>query len=695
MNPAEIIKENQRRLAQINTPYDPYSGAGATSCERSEFVIADHKPSVLYLPLSMLNTGVADDRRFIEQLRAAGSFQNLHYTLTKQGRQISLTRLKFQFIQIRIKYDFEFWAASFIKIKPKAGSKLALDSKGEDVPFILNRGQRKYLTYLLQLWDAKKPIRIILLKARQWGGSTLTQIFAMWIQFVHFKKWNSCICAHIESAAHNIEGLYANAISKYPYQLDPEANEPFHTKPYMRSQTTRLVSTRNCTISIGTSNKPNNLRSSDISIAHFSEVAFYKNGENPEQAEEFVRNINSSVAPVFGTMIVYESTADGVGDFFHSEWLAAVKSAYEAQFTPNPRPYFMPVFVAWLDIESYALPIENYETFVSTMTQPELQLFADGATLEQINWYRFKASDIKNVNKLHSEFPSNPTEAFISTGRPYFNIEHCKYLESTCTEPMLVGDLVSDAVYGPEAANNIRFVSNEQSGHLRIWSPPDTSVRMPSRYVVVVDVNRGLSSGADNGIICVLDRYWMAADPEHGVPEVVAEWCGHEIMRYYAWTAVRVAKYYNNAYLVIESNTPESTSAEGFLLNSVLDEIGDFYDNMFFRLGDPEKPGAPPPRKYGYHTNSKTKNDFCSYHQHVILTHAYIERSLPAAVEHQLFEYKPDGSVGAAVNAHDDRVITRALGCYLIYNKMDRPLILDPSRAPRRSNKNVGAAKII
>lgn len=674
--PEHIIEENARRNAEMNAPYNPYTGEGSFSQTRSQMALADYEGGFVWLPVQMFHLRDNRERHIFETVRNSGSFSAAARALSSEcGRKVLKNDVVLEFVRIRIKYDPEFWFASFIKIKPKAGSPAALKSKGKDVPFILNRGQRKYLRVLLKLWFENKPIRVILLKARQWGGSTLTQMFMMWIQFIHFEKCNSVICAHVKDAAGKIEGMYKNAIDSYPTILDPNLRCRYEFRPYMGLDGTRIVKGRDCLISIGTAERPNSLRSSDISLAHFSEVAFYKNNENSQAAQDFVRNVNASVAPVFGTMIVYESTADGIGDFFYTEWIAAKLAEQNA---PD-LPHFYPLFVAWFDIEAYSVPIEDYERFISSMTPEEYALFAHGATLEQIAWYRWKATDIKDRNRLRSEYPSTDVEAFITTGRPYFPIDDCKRLEATCCDPMFVGEMQSDALYGKEALEGIRFVNKPEGGRMKIWSFPDSSVPMSSRYVVVVDVNRGISSGADNGIICVFDRYWMAADPEHGKPEVVAEWCGREIMSYFAWTAVRIAAFYNNAYLVVESNTPETTGAAGYLLDSVLDEIALFYDNMYYRLGSPQNISDTPPKKYGYQTNRQTKPIFCQHHQVVLANNLYIERCLEAAIEHETFEYKEDGTLGAANMSHDDRLITRALGIYLILRKMDPPLIIDPA----------------
>lgn len=695
MTPTEILNENAKRNAALATPYNPHTGQGSFSVARREIALKDYDGGRVWLPVGMLESEDEAEQKFIKLVEKHGSFAGVAKELNSLSiSKITREDVAMQFARIRIRYDFEFWAYSFIKIKPKAGSPESILSGGADVPFKLNRGQRKFLKVLMDKWNAKKPIRIILLKARQWGGSTLTQIFMMWIQFVHFTKWNSVICAHVKDAAGKIEGLYKNAIDHYPWALDPAMKEAYTFRPYMGLDGTRQVSGRGCTISIGSAERPNSLRSSDVALAHFSEVAFYKTTEGGRSAEAFVRNVSSSVAPVFGTMIVFESTADGVGDFFHSEWVAATKA--KAQEQDNPlHPFYEPIFIAWYDIESYALPIEDYPEFVKSLNDDEHRMFSYGATLEQIQWYRWKASDVKKLTNLKAEYPSTDVEAFITTGRPYFPIEDCKRLEKSCRPPQVVGEIQSDALYGEEALNNVRFVEKPEGGRLKIWTPPDCSIKMASRYVAVVDVNRGISRGADNGIICVFDRYWMAADPENGRPEVVAEWCGHEIMSYFAWTAAKIAKYYDNAFLVIESNTPESTGAAGYLLDSVLDEIGSFYDNMYYRVGSPQNIADPPPRKIGFQTNRQTKPVFCAHHQVVLANDLYIERCLEAAIEHETFEYKDDGSLGAASSAHDDRLITRALGIYIILKKMDAPVILDENMKYNFRKRIMGESSMI
>lgn len=117
-----------------------------------------------------------------------------------------------EFIRIRQKHDFPFWAAMFAYIKRKGG--------GTDVLFKLNRPQRKLISRLEEMRKAEKPIRLILLKARQWGGSTAIQIYMAWLQLVHEVGLNSLIIAHQGAGSDEIKDMFDRVIKSYPIEID-------------------------------------------------------------------------------------------------------------------------------------------------------------------------------------------------------------------------------------------------------------------------------------------------------------------------------------------------------------------------------------------------------------------------------------------------------------------------------------------
>lgn len=668
----ETIKENRRRRELLQEKYDPISGDGSHTMPRVRVEISDSGFDALYLPERMTT-----DEPFVQMLIDAGSFQNAAKALSYDG-DVTYTAddCIYTYTKIRIQYDFEFWAALFVKIKVKAK---AGDSGRNDslIPFVLNRGQRKYFKILYDLWIAGTPIRIILLKARQWGGSTLTQIFMMWIQMVHRKRWNSVICAHVEQTAREIQGMYTRALANYPAIYDDDATGEITFTPYMGSVKTRTVSSRECTITIGSAERPESLRGQDISMAHFSEVSSFPATDN-KTPEDVVQSIASGIASARDTIIVYESTAKGVGNFMHREWVRAKKGGSA----------FVPVFVAWYEIDYYEEPIEDYATFIESMSEWEMQTFAAGATLEALAWYRKKRKEYAEDWRMMSEYPSNDIEAFQSTGQPYFNMQDVERLRRSCMPPAFTGDVTGDDNYGKKALNGIRFKA-DSNGKFKVWELPDDINMRNHRYVVVVDVNRGTSTKADNGIICVFDRYWMK---DGGVPEVVAEWAGHIDMRYFIWKAVQIAKLYNDALLVVESNTPDSIAHSGFEMESIFDEIADVYPNLYSDT-PPDKIIEGVPLRYGFRTTRASKLRVCSFHQVVISKDMYIERNMEAVDEHQVFEYKDNGALGAKEGCHDDRLITRAIGVWVCYD-INPPALADDKRFAYRSKTVVNESTI-
>jgi hypothetical protein len=124
-----------------------------------------------------------------------------------------------QFIRLRIRFDFPFWAALLAYIKNKEG--------GEDVHFRLNRPQRKLIKRLEKMRLAGKPIRLILLKARQWGGSTATQIYMAWLQLVHRKGLNSLIVGHVLNASSEVKDMFDRLIGEYPVEALHDIGEAY------------------------------------------------------------------------------------------------------------------------------------------------------------------------------------------------------------------------------------------------------------------------------------------------------------------------------------------------------------------------------------------------------------------------------------------------------------------------------------
>ena len=236
-----------------------------------------------------------------------------------------------------------------------------------------------------------------------------------------------------------------------------------------------------------------------------------------------------------------ESTAKGVGNFFHREWLDAVNkiSGYKA------------VFIPWYMIDIYTRPIDNYFEFIKNMTPYDHFQWQCGATLEGIHWYKkFKTSNRYSTWRMQAEFPTTALEAFSSTGSRVFAPEYVQTMRHYCQEPEMKGQLFSKGRKGKEAFQDLEF-KEVSEGELWIWVLPDRSMECQNRYVVACDIG-GRTEGADYSTIRVLDRYWSMYA---GADEIVASWKGHMDQDLFAWIAAQIAKFYNNALLIVETNS--------------------------------------------------------------------------------------------------------------------------------------------
>ena len=671
---AEILAENEQRLAYYDCEFDPVSGLNAPP-DRFEFSIEEVH---WYLPNSMR------DIKVIKELLRLGSIKRMCQEWQLKGHERDIL---WQLTAERFKHDFCFWAATCATIKNKHG--------GGDIRFVLNWPQRKTLAELERMRLNEEPIRMIILKARQWGGSTLIQIYMAWIQLVHKENWNSAIVAHLNNASLNIRAMYKRLIEKYPPRAlglasrSPLSLSPFNTSRVDYTVTQNRKRVRETVISVGSMQSPDTIRSMDVALAHFSEVGLWKKTEG-RSPEDTVQAVTAAVLKEPLTMVVMESTAKGEHNLFHHEWLDAKKGLSDKT----------PVFVAWYEIDLYRKPFESeqervkfvldlikhrlHERAKSTREEPGAylwKLWTMGATLEGINWYISQRRSYRSHDVMASEFPSDDVEAFASTGQPIFDHYKVELLRDTCRLPSAIGDIHGKDIVGPEALRGLHFVE-DSLGELKIWEMPDTSFRHKNRYVVAVDVG-GVSQRSDFSVILVLDR-WPRTEGRGD--EVVAEWHGHIQHDLLAWKMAQVAAFYCNALLVVESNTFETRdpATEGEHTPFILDQLGNAYRNMYTRVASPENIRQGRGRKWGFQTNTHTKALVIDNLIAIINNSLYTEREIDALEEYNVFQRDERGGMNAAEGSHDDRLMARAIALYVSMN-MPMPTVYDPNRFKSRS----------
>lgn len=665
----EILAENSRRLARIDSVagsegFDPVTGRGSTG---PRFEVVGPNGERMWLPDSMRDTEVG--RRLLG------------------GGKVTAAMLDTE----RVRHDFPYWAATRARIKRKGG--------GEDVLFRLNRAQRRLVEALEEMRVGNRPIRLILLKARQWGGSTCVQIYMAWLQLVLCEGLNSLIVAHQGAATDEIKDMFDRLVAGLN---DAGAGTRYHVENVGKSRSIFRIRERNAKIKVGSAERPDSCRGGDYSLVHCSEVGVWKAtpGKTPEQ---MVRSACSGVLLRPLTMIVFESTANGTGNYFHREYEAARRG--ESQFKS--------LFVPWYEIDQYSLALDDAGQFarelwegreseaaVSDRRQPGSYLWwlwQRGATLEAINWYVSERSKYGDHGLMAAEYPSDDVEAFVHSGARVFDKYAVERLRPGCSEVAERGEIdipseggvpfdfghSSDAEQR-EALKRVAFLPSAGGGW-QVWRHPEvyrgTGIHgYSNRYLVAVDVG-GRSLKSDWSVIVVFDRLAMA---EGGPPEVVAQWRGHTDFDILAWRAAMAAKYYENALLVIESNTLETRDpdrwVDGDQSNFLLTRLREVYDNLYARRRSEMEIRQGLPTRYGFHTNTATKPMIIATLVRVIRENLYVERDPQCLDEYLAYERRQNGSYGAIVGCHDDLLMTRAIGLHICFYEMDLPRRRDPSQ---------------
>lgn len=298
--------------------------------------------------------------------------------------------------------DFVKWCADCVTVTDKL--------TGRPVPLTLNAPQRRVLAVMEERRRRGLPVRLILLKARQWGGSTLVLAYMAWMQLVRDEGRNSVICAHVKDAAANIRGMYSRLLRSYPEALKTPEPKAWALTPYEKSQGTSYLPARDCCLTIATSVAPDSVRGLNFSLAHLSEVAFWGDGDK-NAARRIVRTVCGSVPLAPDTLVVMESTANGRDNFFYDEWQRAERG--ESDKTP--------VFVPWHEIEIYRRPVADgeREELLASLDDYERRLLDDeGLPLEAVAWYHDKRREYSTHEQMMAEYPGSPEEAFASSGRP-------------------------------------------------------------------------------------------------------------------------------------------------------------------------------------------------------------------------------------------------------------------------------------
>lgn len=664
----EIKRENAKRYKALRAEYDPYICEGIP-VDRHKLVISDYSIPVQWVPEDMYYT------ELVYEVAKAGSIAKFIETHDWKGSPPKFKDIANKITKLRLKHDFVFWCYYQIKVDDKELTGL--------VPFKLNFAQLHVYQECERLRRSNQPINIIICKARQWGGSTFSIFYQLWISLEWKDAHAFSVCAQVNGTAVSIVRMLNTAFQFYnTWELGIEGRIKMSLIPKTSEyeiKDSKDNQVRRNRIRIGSALEPDNLRGLPGSGVHFSEVAVWP--DTPKApAEDLVKSITGGILPRPYTMQVFESTPKGAGNYFHRKWLEAKQGVSG----------FTPIFIPWYLVPYDTLAIDDYDEFILWLYKHREEphpngkwrdsgkyywrLWQLGATLEGLQWYRYKSLEFTDHADMASEAPSDDIEAFMFSGTKVFDVYHLEAMKRDCREPIKRGMLSSLAAKGAGVLKELRFVESK-GGELKIWREPDREADISDRYLTVVDVG-GRNQTSDWSVIRVFDR---AAMMFGGKTELVAQLRYHTDYDLLAYDAMRLAYWYNNSLLVIESNTLETRDqdreVDGDMSQYILDIIGGLYDNLYARYGTPDSIKQGRARKWGWHTNTANKGPLIGNLIEAVREHSWIERDSACIDELAIYERNEKGQYAAPSGKgnHDDILMATAIGLWISFREMETP----------------------
>ena len=509
-----------------------------------------------------------------------------------------------------------FYIENFLNIRNK---------KGKLINLKLKPAQEKLYNIMKAEHEAGRPVRIVILKARQLGFSTVIE--ALFFQDAATRELvRTLIVAHSADATANLFKMNKLFYDKLPQALKPmrrasNAQEIVFENPTRdadeKTRRPGLMSSIRCVPATG----ENVGRSDTLTNVHASEAAFWSNMDDTLDA------LLQAVPDSPDTAVIIETTPNGFNSF---------KTFWDD--TVAGKTGFVPVFFPWFEDPEYRKPVPpNIE-----WTEEEIKLKeAYNLDDEQLSWRRWCiASNLRgDAEKFKQEYPSCPEEAFLMSGNPYFDVETIILRLKLARRPLMRGYFVFSET------ENLRpkdFVwQDTPDGEVMIWQVPERGVP----FVIGADT---AGDGSDRFTAHAIDN-----STSEQVAEIIYS---EKSEKWYTQQLYCLGKYFNNALIGVEINY--STYPE-----RKLEEWG--YPNLYIREKPDDATHELNVKKFGWRTDQRTRP--------LILAnlHTVMEQTPEVIVSENLlhemltFIRNEDMRPEAAAGAHDDLIIAAAIAHFI------------------------------
>ena len=320
------------------------------------------------------------------------------------------------------KNDFEYYATNYARI---------VNWESRVVPFVANKAQRIMTDVVAEMERARWAVLIQSLKARQLGITTWAQVLLSHRTFFWRNVTTMTGSAEPDKSKEmvgKLEFIYDNL----PWWLRP-------LRTAYRAGELLEYGHLNSTINVHWGNQKQGIgRGNTATVAHLSELASFLDPAALVDAS-LMKTMHENP---FGLLIL-ESTAEGIGNWWHKTWLTNVEM--EAHGLAKQKPVFLPWFVGtdiyptegWLrrrpvpegwqppqHVEAHAQACEVYARQAPLLVK---YLGAEWRMpLEQKWWYFVEHMEATKKGELHlflQELASNPDEAFQNSNPTIFSVE--------------------------------------------------------------------------------------------------------------------------------------------------------------------------------------------------------------------------------------------------------------------------------
>jgi hypothetical protein len=317
----------------------------------------------------------------------------------------------------RLRDDLEYYARNCLSIRTKTG-------KVEQ--FAFNKAQQ----YIHERLEAQKAetgkVRALILKGRQQGCSTYVGA-----RYYHATTWakglRTFILTHEDQATQNLFEMVNRYHEHCPVFVRPSTGAANAKELFFDALDSGYK--------VGTAGTKGVGRSSTIQLFHGSEVAFWPH------ADTHAAGVLQAVPDADGTEVILESTANGVGNFFHQKWRDAERGVGD----------FVAIFVPWYWQEEYRkTPTPDFALDAEEVEYARLY----GLDMEQMAWRRNKIAELKDASLFKQEYPATAAEAFQMSGHDSYIkpelVANARKAECDESGPLVIG--LDPARYGDDSS---------------------------------------------------------------------------------------------------------------------------------------------------------------------------------------------------------------------------------------------------